>query len=101
MKMGSRCITILGAILLATLVAACYDGGGYYGGGGGYDGGVAYYGGPTYYRGYGGYHDYGRGAFGGYAPAHDTWAASSRGRTSFGGGWHGGGGAVGAGHGGG
>ncbi len=87
---------ILGAILFATLITGCYDGGGYYGGGGGgyYGGGGGYYGGSSVYttnvyRGYGGYHDYRQGAFGVYAPAHDTWAASSRGRTSYGGGWHG------------
>lgn len=96
---------VFATLLLATLLTGCYGpdyyggGGGYYGGGGGgWWGGPSWWGGPGYvgstnvytrnvYRGYGGY-DAGvnRTAFGAYAPAHDTWAASTRGRTSFGGG---------------
>jgi len=112
-----RKLTLPGAILFATLiffatlVTGCYDGGGGY-----YDNGPGYYGpyyggyyggnyyGNGYYRGWDHGHDYnwGRGAFGGYAPGHNAWDSSSRGRASFGGGvgaGHGGG--VGAGHGGG
>ena len=98
MKMGSirsRKLGILGALLFATLVTACYGpgwGGGsawwglaepgyYYGGGGGY---LHNY----YYRGWGGLRDdaSGRSVFAGYAPAQDAWNASSRGRASLGGG---------------
>jgi len=115
-SIGSKKVKIFGALLIATLVTGCYDGGwgggpGWWGGGGG---GGGYYGGNTYYsnnvyRGYGGGES--RGLFGGYAPAHDTWAASSRGRTSYsgggatssghsggGGGGHSGGGGGGHGH---
>src|SRR5208282_361096 len=87
---GSRKVAILGALLFAILVTGCYDGG-WGGGGPGWWGGgsPAYYGGNTYYsknvyRGYGGEEP--RGLFGGYAPAHEAWDASSRGRTSYGGG---------------
>ncbi len=101
MKMGfvgGRKVTILAALLLATLVAGCYDGG--WGGGPGWWGG----GGPSYYstnvyRGYGGYSR--PGLFGGYPSAHDTWAASTRGRTSYGGGGGGHASGGGGGHGGG
>ena len=92
-SIGSRKVTLLAALLFATLVAGCY------GPAVAADGGAAV---P----------DIGvvgrattrpmsiaagavavgitveteRGLFGGYAPAHETWAASSRGRTSYGGG---------------
>jgi len=86
-SIGSRKVTILGALLLATLVTGCYDGG-WGGGPGWWGGGPGYYGNSYYstnvYRGYGGYPR--SGLFGGYAPAHEAWAASSRGRTSYGGG---------------
>ncbi len=105
-SIGSRKMRILGVLLLATLMTGCYDSG-WGGGGPGYYGNSGYYGGPGYYAspGYGGntyysknvYRGYGgqenRGLFGGYAPAHEAWDASSRGRTSYGGGGerHGGG----------
>jgi len=56
MKMGiigSRKVTILGALLFATLVAGCY-GPGWGGGGGWWGGGPGYYS-TNVYRGYGGY----------------------------------------------
>ncbi|HVB55160.1 MAG TPA: hypothetical protein VNE63_01840 [Candidatus Acidoferrales bacterium] len=92
---GIRKVTILGALLLATLMTGCFDGG--WGGGGpgyyqGYGGGYPSYGGgypsnyysTNVYRGYGGYSQ--PGLFGGYPPAHEAWDASTRGRTSYGGG---------------
>lgn len=93
---------LLGALLFATLVTGCY-GPGWGGGGPGWWGGgrPAYYGNSYYsnnvYRGYGRYPQ--PGLFGGYPPAHEAWAASTRGRTSYGGYGHPG--AVGVGHGGG
>lgn len=103
----SQLLTILGALFLATLLTGCYDssygGPGYYGNSGyygtpGYYGSSGYYGSPGYggntyysknvYRGYGSYPQ--PGLFGGYAPAHEAWDESSRGRTSYGGGEHGG-----------
>ncbi len=116
-SVGSRKVTILGALLFAamiffaTLATGCYDNGGW-GGGPGYYGNSGYYGpyyggyyggnyyGNRYYRGWDHDHDHdwGRGAFGGWAPGHEAWEASSRGRTSFGGAGHGG---FGGGHGGG
>jgi len=98
---GSRKVAILGALLLATLATGCYDGG-WGGGGPGWWGGgrPGYYGNSYYsnniYRGYGRYPQ--PGLFGGYAPAHEAWAASTRGRTSYGGIGHGGGGGGGHGH---
>jgi hypothetical protein len=127
--MGSisrRKVLILGTMLVASLMMGCYGpgwgGGGpvYYSGGEGpgyYSGG----GGPVFYsnsayRGYDRYPEPGmnRSVFGGYAPANEAWAASSRGRSSYGeggarsgghsgggGGGHAGGTGGGAGHGGG
>ena len=89
---------ILGVLLFATLLTGCYDSG-WGGGGPDYYGNSSYYGGPGYYsspgygntyysknvyRGYGSYPQ--PGLFGGYAPAHEAWDDSSRGRTSYGGG---------------
>ncbi len=85
MKIGfidSRKVTILAALLIATLAAGCY-GPGWGGGGGWWGGGPSYYN-TDVYRGYGGYSR--PGWLGGYPSAHDTWAASTRGRTSYGGG---------------
>src|SRR5208282_2684583 len=89
---GSREVTILGALLLATLVMRCYDGGG------GWGGGNPNYYSTNVYRGYGGY-SY-PGMFGGYAPGYEAWDESGRGRTSYGGGGegHDGGGHDGGGH---
>jgi len=102
-SIGSRKLRILGALLFASLVTGCY-GPGWGGGGSGYypDYGTGYSGNSYYtnnvYRGYG--RDPQSGLFGGYPPAHEAWDASTRGRTSYGGGeGHGGGGN--AGHGGG
>lgn len=85
-SINSRTMTILGVLLFATLVTGCYDSG--------YYGSPSYYGSPGYggntyysknvYRGYGSYPQ--PGLFGGYAPAHEAWDDSSRGRTSYGGG---------------
>ena len=90
-------------LLLATLLTGCYDSG-WGGGGPGYYGNTGYYRsqgyyaspgyGNTYYsknvyRGYGSYPQ--PGLFGGYAPAHEAWDDSSRGRTSYGDGRRGGG----------
>ena len=100
-SVGSRKIATLGALLFgalffATLVTGCFDDG-WGGGGPGYypSYGTAYpsnYYSTNVYRGYGGYSQ--PGLFGGYAPAHEAWDESSRGRTSYdgGGGEHGGGG---------
>jgi len=94
-SLSSRQVRILGALLFATLVAGCYESG-WGGGGSGYYGSPAYYGSPGYYaspgygntyysknvyRGYGSYPQ--PGLFGGYAPAHEAWDDSSRGRTSY------------------
>src|ERR1700722_20323935 len=87
-------VKILCALLFATLMTGCYDGGGWGGGYPGYWGGgsPAYYSNGfysnDYYRGYG--RDPDRGLFGGYPPARDAWDASSRGRTSYGGSHYGG-----------
>ncbi len=90
-SVGGRKLWILGALLCATLAAGCYGpgwgGGGPGWGGGGYYGG-GYYGGgysTDYFRGWGGDRDYGggRSIFGGFAPARETFAASTRGRTSY------------------
>ena len=99
-------MSILAAVVFATLATGCGGGGypGYYGGGNGYGGGYGngygggygngygggyggnYYG-NNYYRGYGGYPQ--SGFLGGYAPGHEAWQESGRGRASYGGGWHG------------
>jgi hypothetical protein len=77
----------LRALLLATLVTGCY-GGGWGGGSPGWSrgGGSPVYSNNYYsnnvYRGYGSYPQ--PGLFDGYAPAHEAWAASTRGRTSYG-----------------
>lgn len=76
----SRKVTILGALFFATLMMGCF-GPGWGGGGPGYYGGTNYYTNDIY-RGYGRYPE--PGLFGGYAPGHDAWAASTRGRTSYG-----------------
>src|ERR1039457_3883437 len=85
---GSRKVTILGALLLATLVTGCYDGGGGWGGGGpGWWGGGSpgyygsgYYGNGYYeknvYRGYGG--DWRPRMWGGGLFAHGAWGAGRR-----------------------
>jgi hypothetical protein len=96
-SIGSRKVRILGALLFATLVTGCSGGG--WGGDPGWFGGESpgYYGNRYYatdvyrnvYRGYGRYPR--PGLFGGYAPHREAWAASSRGRTSYGGGHFGGG----------
>ncbi len=69
----------LAALLFATLATGCYVGWG--GGSSGYYSNNAY-------RGYDSYPqaDLNRSAFGRYAPAHEAWATSTRGRTSYGGG---------------
>jgi hypothetical protein len=93
---GFRKTRILAAILFASLLAGCYDAGGWGGGPGYYsNGGYGSNGGASYYtnnvyRGYGGYSE--PGLFGGYPPAHEAWDASARGRSSYGDGYHGGGG---------
>jgi hypothetical protein len=93
-SIGSRKVRILRALLFATLVTGCY-GPGWGGGSPGYYSNNYYS--NDVYRGYGSYPR--PGLFGGYAPANEAWAASGRGRTSYGGGHFGGGG--GGGHGGG
>jgi hypothetical protein len=86
---------MLGALLFATLVGSCY-GPGWGGGRPGYYSSPGYYGNGYYsnnvYRGYGAYPQ--PGLFGGYAPAHQAWDASTRGRNSYGGHEHGGYGGV-------
>jgi len=86
-SLRGRKVRILGALLFVTLGTGCY-GGGWGGGSPGWWGGR---GSPVYsnnyysnnvYRGYGSYPQ--PGLFGGYAPAHEAWAASTRGRTSYG-----------------
>src|SRR6202167_5543303 len=90
----SRGLKVSVVLLLVTLMAGCYDGGGwgegYPGGWGGYGSGYSnnYY--SDYgYRGYGSYAE--PGLFGGYAPAHEAWDAGIRGRSSYGHGYVGGG----------
>ena len=100
---GIRKVRIFAAVLFASLLAACYDGGGWGGGPDYYsNGGYGSYGGNSYYtnnvyRGYGGYSE--PGLFGGYPPAHEAWDASTRGRSSYGDGYQGGGGGGYRGHG--
>jgi hypothetical protein len=101
-SIGGRKLRIHGVLLLAILATGCYDLG--WGGGPGYYGNSSYYGSPDYYaspgygntyysknvyRGYGSYPQ--PGLFGGYAPAREAWDDSSRGRTSYSSGGHGGG----------
>jgi hypothetical protein len=92
-SIGSWKVRILGALLFATLVTGCYGGGS--GGDPGWFGveSPGYYHNRYYstdvYRGYGRYPR--PGLFDGYAPRREAWAASSRGRTSYGGGHFGGG----------
>ncbi len=81
----NRKARLLVALLVATFAPSCYGGGGGWGGGGYYPN--SYYSNNNYYsrdvyRGYGGYAQ--PGLFGGYPPAHEAWAASSRGRASYG-----------------
>lgn len=84
-SIGGRKMRLLGALLFATLVTGCYVGG-WRGGRPGYYSSPGYYGNSYYsnnpYRGYGAYPQ--PGLFGGYPPAHEAWAASTRGRTSYG-----------------
>jgi len=89
-SISSSQVRILGALLFATLLAGCYESG-WGGGGPGYYGSPGYYASPGYgntyysknvYRGHGSYPQ--PGLFGGYAPAHEAWDDSRRGRTSYG-----------------
>lgn len=87
-SIDSRKVRILGALLFATLVTGCF-GRGWGGGSPGYypSYGTGYYPNNYYstnvYRGYGQYPQ--PGLYGGYPPAREAWAASTRGRTSYGG----------------
>src|SRR5580704_2832130 len=81
---------ILASLFLATLLTGCYDSG-WGGGSPGWEGeGPSYQTNSYYsnnvYRGYDKYPQPGlnRSTFGGYVPANQAWAESSRGRTSYG-----------------
>jgi len=90
-SIGSKKVKILASLLLATLLAGCY-GPGWGGGSPGWWGGESsgyqtnnYYS-NNVYRGYDKYPQPGlnRSTFGGYVPANQAWAESTRGRTSYG-----------------
>lgn len=89
---AGRTLRFACALAFSIFIAGCFESSpGYWGGGGGYNGSSGYstdyYSNPSYaYRGWSktpepGYYS---GAFGRYESGRDTWAASNRGRSSWG-----------------